>query len=194
MLPYSFLIAGVILAALTLYALTGGADYGGGVWDLFALGPRAQAQRDLIAEAIAPIWEANHVWLIIVIVLLFVAFPVAFAAIMTALHIPLVIMLVGIVLRGSAFTFRAYGIQSRARPRRLGSHFRRRQPLHPHLPGRGPGRRGLGPDPGRPGDGDHKRGLLLRLAGPLPLCPGDACAQPLCLLGRGLSSRGGKHA
>lgn len=112
MLPYSFLIAGVILTALTLYALTGGADYGGGVWDLFALGPRAAAQRELIAEAIAPIWEANHVWLIIVIVLLFVCFPVAFAAIMTALHIPLVIMLVGIVLRGSAFTFRAYGIQS----------------------------------------------------------------------------------
>lgn len=113
MWPYSFWIAGVILTALTIYALTGGADFGGGVWDMLALGPRAKAQRELIADAIAPIWEANHVWLIVVIVLLFVCFPVAFAAVMTALHIPLVILLVGIVLRGSAFTFRAYGIQSK---------------------------------------------------------------------------------
>src|SRR5262249_30432985 len=62
----------------------------------------------LIAHAIGPVWEANHVWLIIVVVLLFTGFPTAFAAIMTALHVPLSLMLVGVVLRGSAFTFRAY--------------------------------------------------------------------------------------
>ena len=102
------IIAVVTLASLILYALMGGADFGGGVWDLCARGPRAARQRKVIADAIAPIWEANHVWLILVIVLLFTAFPAAFAMMMTALHVPLTVMLVGIVLRGSAFVFRKY--------------------------------------------------------------------------------------
>ncbi|HAA56601.1 MAG TPA: cytochrome BD ubiquinol oxidase subunit II [Myxococcales bacterium] len=106
-----FILAGVILVALTVYVLTGGADFGGGVWDLFARGERAKAQREAIAHAIGPIWEANHVWLIVVVVLLFVGFPKAFAAMMTALHIPLTLMLVGIVLRGSSFVFRAYDVE-----------------------------------------------------------------------------------
>lgn len=112
MLTIEVLLAGVMMVALTFYALSGGADYGGGVWDLLAWGPRRKAQRELIAEAIAPIWEANHVWLIIVIVILFTAFPPAFAAIATALHIPLTLMLIGIVLRGAAFTFRSYDQQT----------------------------------------------------------------------------------
>ena len=94
-----------------LYALLGGADYGGGVWDLFAFGRRAREQRTLIADAIGPVWEANHVWLILVIVVLFTAFPPAFAAIATALHIPITLLLIGIVLRGTAFTFRSYDVQ-----------------------------------------------------------------------------------
>ena len=102
------LVAGVMLASLVLYALMGGADYGGGMWDLLASGPRAQRQRHAIVDAIAPIWEANHVWLILVIVLLFTGFPSAFSAMMIALHIPITIMLIGIVLRGSAFVFRKY--------------------------------------------------------------------------------------
>ena len=65
----------VIVVALVAYALTGGADFGGGVWDLLARGPRAGAQRAVIARAIAPIWEANHVWLIVVVVVLFVGVP-----------------------------------------------------------------------------------------------------------------------
>jgi cytochrome d ubiquinol oxidase subunit II len=104
-------IAGLMAGALILYALLGGADYGGGVWDLLATGPRARAQRRLIADAIAPVWEANHVWLILVLVILFTAFPPAFAAIGTALHIPLTLMLIGVVLRGTAFTFRHYDDQ-----------------------------------------------------------------------------------
>src|ERR1041385_2079967 len=100
-----------MVASLVIYALLAGADYGGGVWDLFAFGPRARKQRELIAEAISPVWEANHVWLILVIVILFTAFPPAFAAIATALHIPLSLMLIGIVLRGTAFTFRTYDVQ-----------------------------------------------------------------------------------
>ncbi len=105
------LVAGAMLVSLTFYALLGGADYGGGVWDLFARGPRANDQRALIAQAIGPIWEANHVWLILVVVILFTAFPPAFATIATALHIPLTLLLIGIVLRGSAFTFRTYDSQ-----------------------------------------------------------------------------------
>lgn len=102
------LAAGAMIVSLMFYALLGGADYGGGVWDLFARGRRGRAQRELIAEAIGPVWEANHVWLILVLVILFTGFPPAFAAIATALHVPLTLLLIGIVLRGSAFTFRTY--------------------------------------------------------------------------------------
>lgn len=108
MLTLETAVAGVLLVALTIYTLLGGADFGGGVWDLFALGPRAQQQRDLIAHAIGPIWEANHVWLIVVIVVLFTAFPSAFSVIMTALFVPLMLMLLGIMLRGAMFAFRSY--------------------------------------------------------------------------------------
>ncbi|HEX5635431.1 MAG TPA: cytochrome d ubiquinol oxidase subunit II [Gemmatimonadales bacterium] len=104
----ALIIAAAVMVALIAYVVMGGADYGAGVWDLFASGPRKQAQRGLIAEAIGPIWEANHVWLILVVVLLFVCFPAVFARLSVALHIPLTLMLVGVVLRGSAFTFRSY--------------------------------------------------------------------------------------
>jgi cytochrome d ubiquinol oxidase subunit II len=102
-------IAGVVMVALTFYVLFAGADFGGGVWDFLASGPRKKEQRDVISHALAPIWEANHVWLILVIVLLFTCFPTAFSTIAIALHIPLSLMLIGIVLRGSAFIFRSYG-------------------------------------------------------------------------------------
>ncbi len=102
-------LAGIILVALTAYVLLGGADFGGGVWDLLASGPRRAEQRRLISQAIAPVWEANHVWLILAVVLLFTCFPAAFARIAIVLHIPLTLMLIGIVLRGSAFVFRSYG-------------------------------------------------------------------------------------
>jgi cytochrome d ubiquinol oxidase subunit II len=97
-----------MLVALVAYALLGGADFGGGIWDLLASGPRKTAQRRLIEQAIGPIWEANHVWLILVIVVLFTGFPRAFGAVSTTLFAPLSMLLVGIVLRGAAFTFRAY--------------------------------------------------------------------------------------
>lgn len=109
MLSLANVLAAIILAALTAYVLLGGADFGGGVWDLFASGPRKARQRDLIAHAIGPVWEANHVWLILAIVLLFTCFPRAFATIAIGLHVPLTLMLIGIVLRGSAFVFQTYG-------------------------------------------------------------------------------------
>ena len=98
-----------LMLSLTAYALLGGADYGGGVWDLLAGGRTAKRQRATIARAIGPVWEANHVWLIVAVVILFTGFPGAFAAVSTYLHVPLVLVLMGIVLRGSAFVFRAYG-------------------------------------------------------------------------------------
>jgi cytochrome d ubiquinol oxidase subunit II len=101
-------LGAVMLGGLVLYALLGGADFGGGLWDLLASGPRQGRQRELIAHAIGPVWEANHVWLILVIVVLFVGFPPAFAEISVRLHVPLTALLVAIVLRGAAFTFRAY--------------------------------------------------------------------------------------
>jgi cytochrome bd ubiquinol oxidase subunit II len=100
--------AGVMLGGLVIYALLAGADFGGGVWDLLATGPRRHDQRKLIEKSIAPVWEANHVWLIFVVVTLFTCFPGAFSAASIALHIPLTAMLLGIVLRGAAFAFRQY--------------------------------------------------------------------------------------
>ena len=111
---HEVLLAGIMLISLTFYALMGGADYGAGLWHLLARGPRARAQQKLIADAIGPIWEANHVWLILVITVLFTAFPPAFSAITTRLHIPLTLMLIGIVLRGSAFAFRSYDVGAHA--------------------------------------------------------------------------------
>jgi cytochrome d ubiquinol oxidase subunit II len=117
------LIAGIMLIALTAYVLFGGADFGGGVWDFLAAGPRRNEQRELIARAMGPIWEANHVWLILVIVLLFTCFPAVFATLAVVLHVPLTLMLIGIVLRGSAFTFRVYGGESDLVARRWGRVF-----------------------------------------------------------------------
>jgi len=115
--------AAVMMVALNAYVLMGGADFGGGVWDLLASGPRREGQRSLIAHTIGPIWEANHVWLIIAVVMLFTAFPEVFALLGILLHIPLSLMLLGIVLRGSAFVFRSYGSGSDATQRRWGRVF-----------------------------------------------------------------------
>ncbi len=117
------ILALILALSLAAYVLFGGADFGGGVWDLFAFGPRKQRQRDVISHSIAPIWEANHVWLILAIVLTFTCFPPAFARLGTVLHIPLSLMLVGIVLRGSAFIFRSYDSQEVRAQRRWGRIF-----------------------------------------------------------------------
>jgi cytochrome d ubiquinol oxidase subunit II len=102
------LLAGAVVGALVLYFLFGGADFGGGVWDLLASGPRKAAQRDTIEHAIGPIWEANHVWLILVVVMVFGGFPPAFSALSIALHVPLTLFLLGVVFRGSSFAFRSF--------------------------------------------------------------------------------------
>jgi cytochrome d ubiquinol oxidase subunit II len=117
------IVAAFLLLALIFYAVTGGADFGGGMWDLLARGRRAAEQRNTITRAIGPIWEADHVWLILVVVILFTGFPPAFATIMTALHIPITFMLIGIVLRGSAFIFRKYDTKTRKTEQRWSTMF-----------------------------------------------------------------------
>src|ERR1700761_1928725 len=105
-------LAAVMVCSLVLYVVLAGADYGAGFWDLLSGGLRKDEQKDLIDNAIRTIWEANHVWLILILVLLFAGFPRAFGAIMIALYVPILLMLLGIVLRGSAFVFRAYATTS----------------------------------------------------------------------------------
>jgi cytochrome bd ubiquinol oxidase subunit II len=100
-------VGGILLAGVTLYAVLGGADFGGGLWDLLAGGDRRGAlPRALIDESITPVWEANHVWLVFDLVIFWTAFPHAFASVMTALALPLWLAVAGIVLRGAGFAFR----------------------------------------------------------------------------------------
>ena len=103
----SIAVAAILFVVFAAYALFGGADFGGGIWDLLAGNARrGAAPRELIDESITPVWEGNHVWLVFVLVLLWTAFPPAFAAIMTAMFVPLALSLLGIVLRGVGFAFR----------------------------------------------------------------------------------------
>ncbi|MGD9557598.1 MAG: cytochrome d ubiquinol oxidase subunit II [Mangrovibacterium sp.] len=101
------LILLILGICLLLYVVLGGADFGGGILELITGGKDS----GVVAKAIAPVWEANHVWLILVVVILFVAFPPVYSVILTTLHIPVLLALIGIVMRGSAFTFRHYDIE-----------------------------------------------------------------------------------
>ncbi|MET0275612.1 MAG: cytochrome d ubiquinol oxidase subunit II, partial [Acidimicrobiia bacterium] len=95
-------VAVVLMFGITAYALFGGADFGAGFWDLIAGGAHRGARpRSVISHAIGPVWEANHVWLIFVLVYMFTAFPDAFAAICETLFIPMSLVGLGIVFRGS---------------------------------------------------------------------------------------------
>lgn len=105
------LAAATALTGMVAYAVLGGADFGGGVWDLFAFGPRKEDQRRAIQKAMGPVWEANHVWLILVVVVLFTCFPRGYAVLGIALFLPFHLALLGIMLRGAAFVFRAYESQ-----------------------------------------------------------------------------------
>jgi len=109
-------VAGVLWVGVTLYAVFGGADFGGGFWALVAgSGERGNRARALIDWAIGPVWEANHVWLIFMLVTLWTAFPEAFASVMSTLFIPLSLAALGIVLRGAGFAFQRVAARSSAR-------------------------------------------------------------------------------
>jgi len=108
----AYAMVAVLWLALIAYAVLGGADFGAGMWDLLAFGRTAEKQRNLINQALGPVWEANHVWLIFLIVGLYAAFPFAFAKVSIALFLPLTLALLGIVLRGAAFIFRTYAVNA----------------------------------------------------------------------------------
>ena len=99
--------AAILWIGATLYAVFGGADFGGGLWDLIAGdAERGEQPRARIQRSLTPVWEANHVWLIFILVVLWTAFPEAFAAIMSTLYVPIALAALGIVLRGAGFAFR----------------------------------------------------------------------------------------
>ena len=103
----AILVLALLWLGLTAYALFGGADFGGGIWDLLAgTTSGGRSTRDLIEHSLAPVWEANHVWLIFVLVVLWTGFPTAFAAVASTLYIPLTLAAIGMIGRGSAFAFR----------------------------------------------------------------------------------------
>jgi len=112
-------IADVLLIILWLasfiYTIFGGADFGAGILELFAVGESGARQETLIDESIGPVWESNHVWLIFLLVVFFSAFPPAFAAINVVLFLPLLLAVIGIVLRGSSFVFKTHGIIRKSR-------------------------------------------------------------------------------
>jgi cytochrome d ubiquinol oxidase subunit II len=103
--------AALIVTGLTAYAVLAGADFGAGFWDLVAGGPERGARvRGLVQRSMAPVWEANHVWLIFVIVVFWTAFPRAFGSVTSALYVPLFLAGVGIILRGSAYALRGHAV------------------------------------------------------------------------------------
>src|SRR5690242_13854090 len=109
----AYVVLAVLWLSLIAYAVLGGADFGAGVWDLFAFGYSVKRKRELINAALGPVWEANHVWLIFLIVGLFTAFPLVFSSLSVVLFVPFTLALIGIVLRGAAFVFRTHGLGSK---------------------------------------------------------------------------------
>src|SRR4029450_7243293 len=101
-------IAFFFAVSILFYCLFAGADFGAGILEAFLPSRRRAEQKKVIAHAIGPVWEANHVWLILAVVILFTGFPKAYSVLTITFHIPLTLMLLGIILRGCAFTFRHY--------------------------------------------------------------------------------------
>ena len=110
----AYVMLTILWLALIAYAVLGGADFGAGVWDLLYVGNKDVARRrhEFINHALGPVWEANHVWLIFLIVGLFTAFPSVFSTLSIVLFLPFTLALIGIVLRGAAFIFRVYGTRN----------------------------------------------------------------------------------
>jgi cytochrome d ubiquinol oxidase subunit II len=159
--------AAILWVGATFYALFGGADFGGGVWDLVAGGAeRGQRPRDTIQRSLTPVWEANHVWLIFVLVVLWTAFPPAFSAIFTTLYVPIALAALGIVLRGAGFAFRKSIVGLRER-RAMGATFAISSVLTPFFMGAVVGAIAAGNVPAE-GNGDAFSSWLQ----PLPLLVG----------------------
>ena len=105
-----YVVIAFLWVALGMYVIFGGADFGAGIVELFCTKSFKKKTQRIMYNSIGPVWEANHMWLIIAIVILFVGFPLIYADLSNYLHIPLVIMLLGIIARGTSFTFRNYDV------------------------------------------------------------------------------------
>ncbi len=157
----------ILWIGATLYAVFGGADFGAGLWDLIAGdAERGRGPRALIARSLTPVWEANHVWLIFIVVILWTAFPEAFGAITSTLYVPLALAVLGIVLRGAGFAFRE-SVESLQARRALGAAFALSSVLTPFFMGTVVGAIAAGNVPPG-GDGDAFSTWLA----PLPLLIG----------------------
>jgi cytochrome bd ubiquinol oxidase subunit II len=111
-------VAALLVLGLTAYAVLAGADFGAGLWDLVGgRGERGRRVRALVDSSMGPVWEANHVWLIFVLVIFWTGFPVAFGSFTSTLYVPLFLAAVGIILRGAAFATR--GVAGTVRSSRL---------------------------------------------------------------------------
>ncbi len=159
--------AAILWTGATLYALFGGADFGAGLWDLIAGdAKKGERPRALIQRSLTPVWEANHVWLIFILVVLWTAFPEAFGAVMSTLYVPIALAAVGIVLRGAGFTFRK-SIESMQARRAMGAAFALSSVLTPFFMGTVVGAIAAGNVPAA-GEGDAFSSWLA----PLPLLAG----------------------
>ncbi len=151
----SDVVAVILIAAITMYAIFGGADFGAGFWDLIAGGAkRGEGPRAVIDHSIGPVWEANHVWLIFTFVVLWTGFPEAYASITLTLFVPLTLAALGIVLRGASFAFRKAVFRTRDQ-RNFGAAFAVSSVLVPYFMGSvagavASGRVPAGGEPGEP--------------------------------------------
>ncbi len=105
---YAYAVAVLLWLSMIAYAVLGGADFGGGIWNVLFFGRKGEGARALIRGAVGPVWEANNVWLIFVVVGLYAGFPIVAASLANALFIPLTLILIGIVFRGASFAFRTH--------------------------------------------------------------------------------------
>ncbi len=159
--------AAILWVGATFYALFGGADFGGGFWDLIAGDAEKGARpRALIQRSLTPVWEANHVWLIFVLVVLWTAFPPAFSAVFSTLYVPIALAALGIVLRGAGFAFRKQ-IEGLTGQRAMGATFALSSVLTPFFMGATVGAIASGNVPAE-GNGDAFSSWLE----PLPLLTG----------------------
>ena len=148
------LVTAVLVIGVTAYAVLGGADFGAGFWDLTAGGARRGARvRGLVKRSMGPVWEANHVWLIFVLVIFWTGFPEAFGAVMSTLYVPLFAAAVGIILRGVAFAVRGEAATIRE-ARGFGATFALSSVLVPFFLGATIGAIASGQVPPPPGGGD----------------------------------------
>jgi cytochrome bd ubiquinol oxidase subunit II len=159
--------AGILWVGVTFYALFGGADFGGGLWDLIAGdAEKGERPRGLIQRSLTPVWEANHVWLIFILVVLWTAFPPAFSAVFSTLYVPIALAALGIVLRGAGFAFRKQ-IEGLSGRRAMGATFALSSVLTPFFMGTVVGAIASGNVPAE-GNGDAFSSWLE----PLPLLTG----------------------